>query len=605
MSDPASRVAQLKQEGNTHFAQKEYGLAVAKYSEAIALDEKNAILLANRAACYLNLKQYLEASDDAEKAIQIDPKYAKAHARLTTAYDVRNAPMGPERQILARRSLLPPRLKPLQSRTAAERQYQKALQNSKAELNKDPVLLDHNPLLDKKVKGQMPWDLGFALMLTLLSSEGVRSSAWLICNARQEFERGLAIMDEGAIKPGPTGVPMFHGRTGALEALTNEIMKEGKIVTGLNGVSLFQGRVGALEGLSNGVLRDSTAFTIEGHPNWISKYNQQMQLEISQNRSWVNGRPEDIFKEAPIRQKTEGWDSVRRAVTTTVRAWIMRTMLEDGIFKRKEIALEIIGWAIEVLEWGIQTWKDVPQKQKGAIFDLLFLIGVKNFYAETMMEASIPHALPAGLKSPYYTLECLYEEAEAISLINPIRPQNAHRNPGMISAFIIYPRVNALAIYFARVAAKESDAIVRSELYKQAYQNYIVAADGLPEDEENHVCVIVLRSFSFVFLSHVLVPRDRCADHLLPSLANIGYLRIALDHMGNTGALLRDFLKILERIRLARPKVNKIWKNSSLASKGRDKVLDKLEGQKKEWKEAVQTNPSKLDNWAVLVQANK
>lgn len=48
-------VAALKAAGNALFAEQEFQAASHKYSEAIALDDQNAILLSNRAACYINL----------------------------------------------------------------------------------------------------------------------------------------------------------------------------------------------------------------------------------------------------------------------------------------------------------------------------------------------------------------------------------------------------------------------------------------------------------------------------------------------------------------------------------------------------------------------
>ena len=47
----------LKDEGNALFAKKQYGLAALKYTEAIEIDEGNAVLWANRAACRLNTRQ--------------------------------------------------------------------------------------------------------------------------------------------------------------------------------------------------------------------------------------------------------------------------------------------------------------------------------------------------------------------------------------------------------------------------------------------------------------------------------------------------------------------------------------------------------------------
>lgn len=55
----SSTAAQLKDEGNKLFSQKKYSGAILKYTAAIAADEDNAVLYANRAACYLNTKEWV------------------------------------------------------------------------------------------------------------------------------------------------------------------------------------------------------------------------------------------------------------------------------------------------------------------------------------------------------------------------------------------------------------------------------------------------------------------------------------------------------------------------------------------------------------------
>jgi hypothetical protein len=52
-----SKAAQLKDEGNKSFSQKDYVQAFVKYSDAIAEDATNAVLFANRAACSLAMKK--------------------------------------------------------------------------------------------------------------------------------------------------------------------------------------------------------------------------------------------------------------------------------------------------------------------------------------------------------------------------------------------------------------------------------------------------------------------------------------------------------------------------------------------------------------------
>lgn len=53
MSSSNSKAQVLKDEGNSLFVLQEYTLADIKYSEAILIDDGNAILYANRAACRL------------------------------------------------------------------------------------------------------------------------------------------------------------------------------------------------------------------------------------------------------------------------------------------------------------------------------------------------------------------------------------------------------------------------------------------------------------------------------------------------------------------------------------------------------------------------
>lgn len=50
-----STAAQLKEEGNALFVQKHFACAYEKYSEAIAVDDQNAVLYANRSACSLGM----------------------------------------------------------------------------------------------------------------------------------------------------------------------------------------------------------------------------------------------------------------------------------------------------------------------------------------------------------------------------------------------------------------------------------------------------------------------------------------------------------------------------------------------------------------------
>lgn len=77
---------ELKSKGNELMGQAKYREAIAFYTKAIEVEPNNHLYYANRAAAYLHLKDNRYAITDCEKSIALNDKYAKAHARLGTAY---------------------------------------------------------------------------------------------------------------------------------------------------------------------------------------------------------------------------------------------------------------------------------------------------------------------------------------------------------------------------------------------------------------------------------------------------------------------------------------------------------------------------------------
>ncbi len=75
----------LKLEGNKAMTQRDFLGAIEKYSEAININPTNAVYFSNRAAAYSSARKHDLALKDAEKAIELDPKYAKAWSRLGLA----------------------------------------------------------------------------------------------------------------------------------------------------------------------------------------------------------------------------------------------------------------------------------------------------------------------------------------------------------------------------------------------------------------------------------------------------------------------------------------------------------------------------------------
>uniref|UniRef100_A0A8B9Q166 Small glutamine-rich tetratricopeptide repeat-containing protein beta n=1 Tax=Apteryx owenii TaxID=8824 RepID=A0A8B9Q166_APTOW len=85
LPEDVEKADQLKDEGNNHMKEENYGAAVDCYTRAIELDPNNAVYYCNRAAAQSKLSNYSEAIKDCERAIAIDPKYSKAYGRMGLA----------------------------------------------------------------------------------------------------------------------------------------------------------------------------------------------------------------------------------------------------------------------------------------------------------------------------------------------------------------------------------------------------------------------------------------------------------------------------------------------------------------------------------------
>ena len=69
----------MKAEGNKALAAENYEEALRLYTEALTLDDNNAVLYSNRSAAYTKAGQYKEALTDAEKAIEVKPGWVKVN----------------------------------------------------------------------------------------------------------------------------------------------------------------------------------------------------------------------------------------------------------------------------------------------------------------------------------------------------------------------------------------------------------------------------------------------------------------------------------------------------------------------------------------------
>lgn len=81
----AEQAEQFKKEGNECFAKGDNLGALAKFSEAIDLDENNHVLYSNRSAANLKLERTRDAVADAKQCTSLKPDWAKGWSRLGAA----------------------------------------------------------------------------------------------------------------------------------------------------------------------------------------------------------------------------------------------------------------------------------------------------------------------------------------------------------------------------------------------------------------------------------------------------------------------------------------------------------------------------------------
>ena len=75
---------ELKEKGNACLKEGKYHEALLHYSHAIKREPRNHLLYSNRSHVLLKLDQYYLALEDARKAIQLEPKWAKVLLRQSS-----------------------------------------------------------------------------------------------------------------------------------------------------------------------------------------------------------------------------------------------------------------------------------------------------------------------------------------------------------------------------------------------------------------------------------------------------------------------------------------------------------------------------------------
>ncbi|KAI0358985.1 hypothetical protein OH77DRAFT_1396325 [Trametes cingulata] len=504
-----TEAAKLKAEGNDLFVKKSFGAAYKKYTEAIKHDEQNAVLYCNRAACSLGLNRY--ATPRIRRLFCQSTHSRSGHvAHLLQGLGKQEETVRAWKRALA--------VLPVENLSAAEQkqkdQYTAELAAAEAREARGPLRAAVVPM--QFTEDQAPWDRAKQVLVNGLTppDKPWNSSAWLIVTAHTAWTTAIEGMQQLQLVRTPAG-------------------------------QVYVGRIGIIEWLTNAIMEDPRSFSISSQ-NFLDQYNKQVIFEMTQTGAWPHGSSRTVMEEAPKRIAREGWDKVRGALSLTVRTWIMRAFMQGNLTDDVNAALDFFTSAIEVLQWGIQFWRDVPQAVKGAMFQDSFVRGVKCLRLDVMIKAYAAHPGPTS-KLPLSEILAGAEDLISELASAPEEPENERLYPFHLG-FIRYPLAQGhmLRAFYHRQTAKNirvskgppSEAI---DHLKSAAESYTRAADIYPEDDEKHI---------------------EC-------------LHLALECLQEARASDAELLTLLNRIHNAIPLVTRIWEFSADSTMGRRAKLDK------------------------------
>ncbi|KAF9490736.1 TPR-like protein [Pleurotus eryngii] len=287
----------LKAQGNALFAQRKWAGAHAKCSEATEQDDTNPVYWADRAACNLETKDYLEACTDAGTAIDLDPTYAKAWGRLGAA---QRAVANYEGSISAYKKALEA-LPSGDNMTPAdkklEEQFTNALELVLEEQKNSPrksnaVMIGAEKATD--LDDALPWNRAENTAEELHEAENRDSmvDSWCI----RELKEGVAIMN----------------------LLTSATTDNQRATTGGKN---------ALAHIVGGLIRDQRTF--------FERFPLQVRLELNAKKAW-DCSTAVVKKERKERLETQSWNVVCESLYTTIWVWILRSARKREFSKAAE-----------------------------------------------------------------------------------------------------------------------------------------------------------------------------------------------------------------------------------------------------------------------------
>ncbi|KAJ7492235.1 hypothetical protein FB451DRAFT_1021432 [Mycena latifolia] len=478
------KAQRLKVQGNALHEKGDYQGAYEKYTDAIAHDPTNAILYANRSASNLAMKERQSLTQSMPRPGQDWPTQRR---QCFDAWETALACI-PSQDLTS-------------GQKALQAQFREGLKASKVAKANPPAPSRLIAVPIGRAKNdirKMPWVRAAALEKKVLAAQDLSSAIVLLYASRV--------------------------RKFALAQLA--------CITGLQ----------AIQGMTNGILIDRRCFYMD--KDWGKQYIEQLKFEGEYYQAWGKGGAQLVLEQAPGRLHREGWSAVGPALCMTVRTWIMQGFL-SGSTGSQGVAADYFRNALTVIEWGRETWKDVPRSDRGDIFDVLFMRSVNRLFVAAVMDW-----LDTGDAECPYTLQDLAKFArDMIQELDFNTPESVNedqyhpKHPGHYAAGWIYPRADALGAlgWFHLRLAKTAKTVEDKKIHLAAAARYYMeSVETYPADDE----------FTVLF---------QC---------------IALDAFLEHGTPLRHTLPICKRIRRSIPNVLEIWEFSAMAKRRDAGVLE-------------------------------
>ena len=125
----------------------------------------------------------------------------------------------------------------------------------------------------------------------------------------------------------------------------------------------------------------------------------------------------------------------------------------------------------------------------------------------------------------------------------------------------------------------DTDAAI--DHHRKSANFYIEAANILPEDDESHACESTIKHAELYNRLQV---------------TSLDFLNCGVENLFKCGTPLRETLAVLERIRLAIPKMERIWKDSAMSKQGRDQIFGRAMETEEKLRDALAKGDFTLDD---------